>query len=369
MWNTFLDQQEQIYTISRMVDAKPPPITFENLGVAFTQLRKNTSWLQELPFAVVRYTLKYQADAWKSYFRKQGGHPKFKGRHGDDGFTIPDRVRIHNGRIYITKLGWYVLRRRGGNPHPDGIPKIARIKQCNGKWYCTVSYEVDIETPVDDGLAIGVDRNVGQVATSTGDIIHLPEKLKMLEARKRRYQRMMARRKKGSNRRGKARHLMAKTSRKIAQVRKDWNHQTTRILANTASEIILEDLHTSGMTKSAKGTVEKPGKNVRQKAGLNREILNTGWHQLEQMLEYKSHTLTFVPAPYTSQACHECGSIDSASRLSQSEFKCTQCGFTSNADVNAALNILALGIEASGREGALALATPLIRQKVMDEAA
>ena len=376
VWNEMLDQQNQIHELHHMygVAGNHYP-SFFTLAVAFTQLRKNTSWLRELPFAIIRYTLKYQADAWSSYFRKQGGRPRFKSRRGDDGFTIPWDVKICNDRIHIAKLGWYVLRRRGGSPYPEGIPKIARIKRELGKWYCTVSYEVEIEELEDNGLAVGVDRNVRQVAVSTGDIIRLPEKLKMLEARRRRYQRMMARRQKGSNRRNKARHLAAKTSRKIVQVRKNWNHQTSRVLANTASEVILEDLNTKGMTRSAKGTAEKPGRNVRQKAGLNREILNTGWAQLEQMLGYKAHPLTKVPAAYTSQTCHECGVVDAASRKSQSEFRCAHCGFTGNADVNAALNILASGIGVSGREGALALVvpttevTPMIRQNVMDKAA
>ena len=356
-----LDYQDNVHTACALHGCQTPSPTRFTLYVAFTRLRKATPWLQELPFDPVRHTLKYQSDAWQAYFKGQRGRPKFKGRRGNDSVTLPDDIRISNGRLRIPKLGWYVLRRGGGNPYPDGVPKQAVIKRVLGRWYCTVCYEVDLPEGVDNGLAIGVDRNVKQVGLSTGEIVRMPD-IRRLEARKRRYQRMIARRVKGSNRRRRSVQLAAKTSRAIAQARKDWNHQVSRQLVNTASEIVIEDLSTSGMTRSAKGTSENPGKNVKAKAGLNREILSTGWSQMEQMLGYKAFELTKVPAQYTSQTCNKCGLIDIANRKTQSKFKCTGCGHTSNADINAALNILALGTGASGRGGALALVTPLSRQ-------
>ena len=362
-----LDYQDNIHTACALHGCRTPSPTFFTLSKAFTRLRELTPWLQELPFAPVRYTLKHQADAWQAYFRGQRSRPRFKGRRGNDSVTLPDTIRISNGRLRIPKLGWYVLRRHGGNPYPDGVPKQAVIKQVLGKWYCTVCYEVDIEHREDDGLAIGVDRNVRQLATSTGDIIPLPNTSR-LEARRKRYQRMVARRTKGSNRRKRAVQLAAKTSRAIALARKNWCHQTSRLLANSASEIVLEDLNTAGMTRSAKGTVETPGTNVKQKSGLNRGILDSGWSQMERAIGYKALVTTKVPPPYTSQTCNACGLIDIANRKTQSDFRCVGCGHQSNADINAALNILALGTRASGRGGALALATPLSRQKMCEAA-
>ena len=367
VWNQTLGRQEELYLAAKVNDTSAPSTSFFTLGVAFTQLRRTTLWLQGLPFAPVRYVLKYQADAWQAYFRGQRSRPRFKGRRGDDSVTLPDDIRISNGRLRIPKLGWYRLRRRGGNPYPEGVPKQAVIKRVLGKWYCTVCYEVEAEELTDNGLAIGVDRNVKQVGLSTGDIVRMPD-VSRLEARKRRYQRMISRRVKGSNRRRRAVQLAAKTSRAITTARNNWHHQVSRQLANTAGEVIIEDLNTAGMTRSAKGTVDDPGKHVKAKAGLNREILATGWGQMEGMLEYKAFEVTKVPAQYTSQTCNSCGLIDIANRKTQSKFKCTGCGRTSNADVNAALNILALGTGASGRGGALVLATPLRRQKICEAA-
>ena len=128
--------------------------------------------------------------------------------------------------------------------------------------------------------------------------------------------------------------------------RRSWPRNTTG-LANNSAVIVLEDLQTKAMTGSAKGTTETPGKKVRQKAGLNRSILDQGWGLLEAMLSYKlawrDGQLIKVPAPYTSQRCSACGHIDAASRKDKI-FICTACGHAEDADINAAKNILAAGL-------------------------
>ena len=105
------------------------------------------------------------------------------------------------------------------------------------------------------------------------------------------------------------------------------------------------------MTKSAKGTTDRPGTNVRRKAGLNGVILHTGWTARGQMLNYKAAEVIEVSAAYTSQTCSACGVIDADSRRSRSEFKCVACGHAQNADLNAARNIRASGTGATARQG------------------
>jgi len=108
------------------------------------------------------------------------------------------------------------------------------------------------------------------------------------------------------------------------------------------------------MTKSAKGTVSKPGRNVRQKSGLNRAILNQGWGEFLFCLEYKlalkGGILERVSPQYTSQTCPICGHVSKDNRKTQSEFKCVHCGHTANADSNAAQNILLAGLASIARE-------------------
>src|SRR5690606_2644588 len=134
-----------------------------------------------------------------------------------------------------------------------------------------------------------------------------------------------------SNRRAKAIRRAARLSAKRARIRRDWHHKVSRNIANRFGTVVLEDLRVKNMTASAKGTIEEPGRMVRQKAGLNRSILNQGWSAFAALLDYKlsergGYLVTVDPA-YTSQTCSECGTVDSQSRESQAVFACRHCGF------------------------------------------
>ncbi|MYA03534.1 MAG: IS200/IS605 family element transposase accessory protein TnpB, partial [Caldilineaceae bacterium SB0664_bin_22] len=165
-----------------------------------------------------------------------------------------------------------------------------------------------------------------------------------------------------------------KLQRKGARKRDDATHQASRKLADTAHTVVVEDLNTKGMTKSAKGTVEKPGRQVKQKSGLNRSILASGWGSWERKLAYKAGELRKVNPAYTSQTCSRCGHVDKSNRPSQAVFACGACGFRANADHNAAVNILvragfpcapvsARGTGASARRGAIPWGTPTTRER------
>ena len=102
------------------------------------------------------------------------------------------------------------------------------------------------------------------------------------------------------------------------------------------------------MSKSAKGTKDNPGKNVKIKSGLNKAILDQGWSKFADQLKYKSHlqggSVDTVDPKYTSQTCSDCGNQSKENRTTQSSFECISCGFKADADVNAARNILAAGL-------------------------
>ena len=270
-------------------------------------------------------------------------------------------VRIRGGRIHLPGLGVMAVRRKGGNPYPDAKPLSAVLKRTGGKRFVTVCHSVQAEGPVDNSHAVGVDRSAGQVAGSDG-VIHAMPDMPRLEAKCRRLARRVSRRRKGSRRRERARRRLAKARRKAANRRRDWQHHVSRSIAERAGTVVPERLDVRGMTRSAKGTAESPGRNVRQKAGLNRAIAGTGWTAFAAMLEYRAANVICVPAACTSQTCHECGAADAASRGSQAEFICVACGHAANADVNAAKNIPASGTGASARRGAFASATPMTRE-------
>ena len=162
----------------------------------------------------------------------------------------------------------YDRTHRYSNP----VTKSARIFEEHGNWYITVSYEVDAVEYAIAGNGIGVDRNVGQAADSTGQIHDLTdvERIRFLKCRRSRCT-------KGSNKYRKTKHTIARHQRKIAKIRKNDLRHVARDITTTSSLVFLEDLRTKGITANAKGTVENPGKNVKQKAGINRSILSSGW--------------------------------------------------------------------------------------------
>ena len=257
------------------------------------------------------------------------------------------------------------LSRRGGNPYPDGRPVSATIKRVCGKWYATVCYAVDAIERSDDGTVCGLDMNVGQVAASDGRLFHAPKSCR-LQARMKRYQRRLARQRRGSRRRERTRMRLARTKRRIAQPRRNWQHHVSRSLAG--GTVVVESLRTKGMTASARGTRQSPGSNVRQKAGLNREILATGWAGLHGMLAYKAPRVLEVNPAFTSQTCAACGTVDSESRNAR-RFYCVACGHADHADVNAARNIRRRGLAQLHGEGRSHQATPTSRETDRREAA
>jgi hypothetical protein len=133
-----------------------------------------------------------------------------------------------------------------------------------------------------------------------------------------------------SSRKRKARQLAARQSARAARIRKHANHLITTDLARRFKTIVLEDLRIANMTASAKGTLVEPGTKVRQKAGLNRSILETGWGQFELMLAYKtierSGEIRLVDPRNTSRLCPQCGHSDARNRESQALFRCAGCG-------------------------------------------
>jgi putative transposase len=129
--------------------------------------------------------------------------------------------------------------------------------------------------------------------------------------------------------------------------------------------VVLEDLRVKNMTASARGTIAQPGRNVRQKAGLNRAILDKSWGRMRQTIEWHGRKngckVVLVPPAFTSQTCSNCRHMAAESRESQARFRCVACGFECHADINAARVILALGLRATGR-GELADGPPMKRQ-------
>jgi putative transposase len=368
VWNHFRERNLADYQAFKAGKGERPQTSYFSLGVEFTRLRHQTEWIQELPANPVKHTLKYFADALGEAMKGKKGFPKSHSRNrhapsftllSKENFAIKKMDRKYS-QLRIPKVGWVTLTRRGGIPY-EGDPKQVVLRHDGYRWRAFVSYEVEVER-WDDGEVIGVDMNARQIATSDGHFYFLPD-LKKKEARRKRYQRKMVRQVRGSNRRKDTKRKLARASRKIANVRKNWTHHTTREIAEKCGTVIVEALKVKNMTASAKGTVENPGTNVKQKEGLNRAMLDTAFGEIRRNLEYKCGRLIEVNPAYTSQTCSECGHRDKENRKSQARFLCVDCGFASNADTKAAMNIRRLGMaQLHGEERSGSKQTPKTRE-------
>ena len=369
VWNHFREKNLGDYQNFKNGKGTQPPVSFFSLGVEFSKLRHETDWLRKLPAHPVRYTLKHFADALKQAMQGKKGFPKPRSRRQTiPSFTLPSeenfgikKLNEKYSLLRIPLVGWVKLTRRGGNPYEDNVPKQVVLRHDGRRWRAFVFYEVEVEEKLDDGKVLGVDMNVRQIATSDGHFYFLPD-LRRKEARRKKYQRRMARQVKGSNRRKDTKKKLAKVSRKIVNIRKNWVHQTTKEVADRYGIVVVENLNVKVMTASAKGTVENPGKNVRQKARLNKGVLDTAFGEIRKKLEYKCGRLIEVNPAYTSQTCSECGHADEENRKTQARFQCVSCGFASNADTNAAMNIRRLGMARLHGEGSGISTAPANRE-------
>jgi putative transposase len=218
-----------------------------------------------------------------------------------------------------------------------------------GKWFISIQTERDVEPPVHGATtAVGIDLGVARFATlSDGQSIAPLNSLKKHQQRLARYQRSMARKQKFSKNWVKAKAKVQKLHSTITNVRRDFLHKTSTAISKNHALVCIEDLKVANMSRSAKGSKEQPGRNVKAKSGLNRSILDQGWSEFRRQLEYKQAwfggLVVAVPPQHTSQRCACCGHVDAANRLSQARFACVSCRYEANADFNAACNMLAAG--------------------------
>jgi transposase len=232
----------------------------------------------------------------------------------------------------------------------------------SGRWHVAFAAIPDSISGPGTGEVAGVDRGVTvSAALSTGEMLSCPRLSISRQRRLDALQRKVARARKGSRRRAKVKAAIARLKAREVDARKDWAEKASTGLARRFDIIRVEDLRIAAMIRSAKGTLAEPGRNVRQKAGLNREILASCWGLLVRRLEDKApQRVEKVNPAYTSQRCSVCRHVDRKSRESQADFRCTACGYACNADVNAARNIAA-GHAVAAREG-LPLGRPANRE-------
>ncbi|PZG17036.1 transposase [Nonomuraea aridisoli] len=311
-----------------------------------TEARAEFAWLRAGSQMVQQQALRDFAQAMAGFFAGTHGRPSWRKQGRHEGFRVvavkPADVRrlSHNvGAVKIPKVGW--VRFRWSRAVPEGVKSYRVTRDRVGRWHVAFAAIPEPIPAPGTGQVVGVDRGVAvSAALSTGKMLSVPT---LSEAEKRRLallERKLARAKKGSERRARLKSDIAELKAREVDRRRDWAEKASTELARDFDVIAVENLNIRGMTRSARGTVEQPGRNVRAKAALNRGILAAGWGRLVERLEHKvAGRVVRVDPRFTSQRCSACGVVDREARESQAVFRCRSCGYACNADVNAARNI------------------------------
>ena len=322
-------------------------VSYKNQQNELPELKKTQGfeWLKNIQSQVLQDALKRLDKAYKAFF-KGGGFPKWAKKHKYQSFTFPQiKTLFKENKLNLPKIG---LVRILIHRKVKGTPKTITIVNQNNHWYACITCEKEPRRFQGDNQTTGIDLGVARLATlSNGDHFDNPLFFKKYQQQLRIKQRKLSRQKKYGINWMKTKKQINKLHTKISRCRKDYLHKVSQVITCQYNTIVVENLKLSNMTKSAKGDTADHGKNVKQKSGLNRSLLDTGLgiflHQLEYKTKWQGGTFLKVDPKNTSRACSKCGYVDQLNRRSQSIFKCVQCSFALNADHNAAKNILSKG--------------------------
>jgi putative transposase len=308
-------------------------------------LKNEHRFLCEVHSQPLQQTLKDLARAYQRAFdpKLAAGFPRLKKRGRAFGIRFPQGFKIDGKGIYLPKIGWIGFRKSRAI---EGQPKNVTISFDGQHWYVTIQTQREIEAPVHGSeRSVGIDLGITKFAAlSDGTFLDGANAFQKYQKRLAMLQRRMARKVKFSRNWRKAKAKVSRLHRKIASVRNDMLHKASTTISKNHAVVVLEDLRVTNMTASAKGTIERPGRNVRAKSALNRRVLDQGWghfrRQLAYKLEWNGGVLLLVDPRDTSRTCAVCGHISKENRQTQAAFRCVACQHVSNADTNAAINIL-----------------------------
>ena len=322
---------------------------FAGFCLDITQWKKEeeTQFLSTVPSQPLQQVCKDLDRAISEGLKKTKGFPRFKKKGRDESFRYPQGFKFSDNKVFLPKIGWIKFRK---SQDIHGTPKNVTVSKRAGEWYVAVQTELELgcQQHPNFNSEVGIDMGIAQFATlSDGHILKPYNSYRKNERKLAILQRGLSRKKKGSHNRKKQIFRIQRLHKRIADARLDYVHKATTWIAKNHGKVVLEDLKIVNMSKSAKGSMEKPGRKVSAKSGLNKSILDQGWYEFKRQLGYKlawsGGELILVDAKNTSRRCQGCGHVSGDNRKSQAIFKCVSCGHSDHADLNAAKNILAAG--------------------------
>ena len=338
----------------KRLEEKHPLLWYHELAfwLTFWKKTEELNFLRLAHSQPLQQTLKHLDRAFKEGFDRSQINkriPKFKKRFRGDSFCYPQGFTFENRRVFLPKIGWVGFHK---SKKIEGEPKNLTVKKEADGWYISVQVEEEVNAPIHPSQSrVGIDLGVSRFATlSNGEYVASLNIFRKYQIKLANLQKKLARQRKFSNRWREQKQKIGRIHRKIKNCRLDYLHQATRKISKNHAVVFLEDLKIANMSRSAKGSIESPGTNVKAKSGLNKSILDQGWGIFCNLLTYKLEWLggavSYVNPQYTSQKCPKCSSIDERNRQTQSEFQCIQCQYKNHADHVGAINILAAGLAA-----------------------
>ena len=321
--------------------------SYNKIANLLPEWKRELTWLKDCHSQVLQQSLKDLENSFKNFFAKRSDFPKFKRKGEKDSFRFPQGCKLEqqNNRIYLPKIGW--IRYRNSRAIVGEMKNVTVSRKC-GKWYISVQTEFEQKTPQPKGGEIGIDMGIVRFATlSNGEHFEPINAFKNLKGKLVKLQKQFKHKTKFSKNWQKLKAKIAKLHHKISNIRKNYLHQISSQISQSHAIVYVEDLQVTNMSKSAKGDVEQHGKNVKQKSGLNRMILDQSWFEFRRQLDYKllwnGGHLVAVPPQNTSRTCPCCGHTAKDNRQTQAVFECVECGYTENADAVGAINVLKRG--------------------------
>ena len=342
VWNKILAINEHRYfaSVPRLSYAEACEL------VAWWKQSEEYGWLKEVHSQVLQQCLKDLERAYAHLFAGRTAPPCYRKKFLSDSFRYPQGFKLDGRQVYLPMIGWVEF----WESRPiEGTIKNVTVSRQGQHWCVSFQVEMEIGAPVHPATAeVGIDLGIATFAAFSNGALHPPiNAYRRVAKKKARMQRRLAGMVKYSCNWKKQQRRIAHLDIRIANCRHDFLHQLSTETSKNHAVIVVEDLQVKHMSKSAKGTVEEPGRQIAQKAGLNKAILDQGWGMFRGMLEYKQMwrggEVLAVNPRYTSQTCPECGHVAKDNRVQQALFSCVACGYTYHADVVAAKNILALG--------------------------
>jgi len=331
IWNWGLARRRQHYA----EHGKTLRYAAQNLELTTLKNAEDTNWLHEVDSQALQESLRDLERAFTNFFEKRARFPKFKKKRKQrDAFRIPQRVKIAVERVYCPKVGWIRLRLSQAVTVPT---KSATFKRdACGDWFVTLIAEREVEAPIAFPInPVGIDLGLKTFATFSGDALDVPapQFFRNAERALRKAQRVFSRRKKGSNRRAKAKLRVSRVHRTTARQRSDFLHKITTALVAQHDIICIEDLSVKGLVKTK----------------LGKSILDAAFGEFRRQVEYKAawsgKLLSVIGRFFPSSKLHRtCGTIKADLTLSDRTWVCEGCGGVVDRDKNAAENILAEGL-------------------------